>query len=63
MRTAQFTLTESIMRYIPMSTYSFDEIVEQCRNAISKAPKETPDFYDEVCEFEEWESEFALAVW
>jgi hypothetical protein len=51
------------MRYIPMSTYSFDEIVEQCRNAINKAPKETPDFYDEVCEFEEWESKFAVTVW
>lgn len=51
------------MRYIPMSTYSFDEIVEQCRNAINKAPEVAPDFYDEVCEFEEWESKFAVTVW
>ena len=43
------------MRYIPMSEYSFDEIVEQCRSAINRPaqyqqPKQTVS-YAEVLHF------------
>jgi len=52
------------MRYIPSTdrAVSIDEIAEQCRQAILRANQE-PDFYDEVCQFEEWDEEIAAAVW
>jgi hypothetical protein len=34
------------MRYIPMSSYSFDEIVDQCRQAVLKAQSNTQDSQD-----------------
>ena len=43
------------MRYIPQSRYSFEEICEQCKNAINRIPTiSTPDddsFYDELLQF------------
>lgn len=49
------------MRYIPQSKYSYEEILEQCMSAIKKT--EEIDFYDELCEFEEWKDELAATVW
>lgn len=47
------------MRYIPMSQYSFDEIVEQCRAAINKAPEDSQSdvSYDEILTFYRWEDD------
>ena len=42
------------MRYIPMSKYSFDEIVDQCRQAVLRASNDTQDssdLYTEVRKF------------
>lgn len=50
------------MRYIPMSKYSFEEICQQCSDAINRTSPE-PDFYDELCEFEEWEEELTAALY
>lgn len=46
------------MRYIPQSKYSFDEIVQQCHNAINRVPtvstENDSEFYDELLQFEEY---------
>jgi hypothetical protein len=46
------------MRYLPMSSYSFDEICKQCSDAINRIPTvSTPyddSFYDELLQFEEY---------
>jgi hypothetical protein len=46
------------MRYIPQSQYTFDEIVQQCYDAINRIPTvSTPDddsFYNELLQFEEY---------
>lgn len=42
------------MRYIPQSKYTFDEIVDQCRQAVLKASNDTQeptDVYAEVRKF------------
>lgn len=48
------------MRYIPQSKYTFDEIVEQCRNAINSIPTASTEydeqFYDELLQFEQYHS-------
>ena len=46
------------MRYIPQSKYSFDEIVQQCYDAINRIPTNSKpsddDFYSELLQFEEY---------
>jgi hypothetical protein len=42
------------MRYLPMSSYSFDEICKQCSDAINRRPdvkQESTDLYTEVRKF------------
>ena len=52
------------MRYIPSSRYTLDEIAEQCRAAINRAPQQQyPDsLYDEVLEFYRWENDVLVAA-
>jgi hypothetical protein len=44
------------MRYIPQSRYTFDEIVQQCYDAINRIPtvstSDDDSFYDELLQFE-----------
>jgi hypothetical protein len=55
------------MRYIPMSQYSFDEIVEQCYNAInrttpiSEALKYDEHLYQEILKSDAWSQELIAA--
>ena len=55
---SQHTLTHTLMRYIPSSHYTFDEIVQQCYDAINRIPTmSTPNddsFYNELLQFEEY---------
>jgi hypothetical protein len=54
------TLTHNIMRYIPMSQYTFEEICEQCYNAINRptviraALKYDEHLYNEIRKADEW---------
>jgi ABC-type transporter lipoprotein component MlaA len=53
-------VTNNIMRYIPMSQYSFDEICEQCRAAINRSDNDTQnstDLYTEVRKFYHYDRE------
>jgi hypothetical protein len=38
------------MRYLPMSRYTFDEIVEQCRQAVNSRSNDTQDRTDVYAE-------------
>ena len=46
------------MRYIPQSRYSFDEIVEQCHQAINRVSTDyvsnDDSLYQELVKFEEY---------
>jgi hypothetical protein len=48
------------MHYIPQSRYTFDEIVEQCRQAVNRAVSDTQDrtdVYSEVRKFYRYNEE------
>lgn len=46
------------MRYIPQSKYTFDEIVQQCYDAINRIPAvsqiDDDKLYDELMQFESY---------
>jgi hypothetical protein len=47
------------MRYIPSSRYTLDEIADQCRQAVLRAPNDTQDstdLYSEVRKFYRYET-------
>ena len=56
------------MRYNPATDrarYTLDEIAEQCRAAIMKAPAADPtrrDSYDQILEFARWEDDVLIAA-
>ncbi len=55
------------MRYNPATDralYTIDEIAEQCRAAIMKAPAADPtrDSYDQILEFARWEDDVLIAA-
>jgi hypothetical protein len=59
------TLPNTLMRYVPSSSYTFDEIVQQCYDAINRIPTmSTPNddsFYNELLQFEEYRE--LIAAW
>ena len=52
------------MRYIPMSQYTFDEIVEQCRQAVNRPAdikQDSTDLYTEVRKFYHYDDALTAA--
>jgi hypothetical protein len=51
------------MRYIPQSKYSFDEICEQCRNAVNRVAEvkqDSTDLYTEIRKFYHYDDAYSV---
>ena len=58
------TFVISLMRYIPMSQYTFEEIVEQCLQAVNSCSDDTQDstdLYAEVRKFYHYDDALTAA--